>query len=87
MQNSIQRFRQSSTVFEKPGIFSEKLKTWQASTSREFNDFCWNFAHVSYLPISAKWSSRYFLFCLDIELFAKIKKIWSLDTHRNQVYQ
>ena len=27
MQNPIQKFRQSSTVFEKPGIFYENLKT------------------------------------------------------------
>ena len=26
MQNPIQKFRQSSTVFEKPGILSENLK-------------------------------------------------------------
>ena len=29
MQNTIQKFRQSSIVFEKPGILSENLKTWQ----------------------------------------------------------
>ena len=27
MQNTIQKFRQSSIVFEKPGILSENLKT------------------------------------------------------------
>ena len=27
MQNAIQKFRQSSIVFEKPGILSENLKT------------------------------------------------------------
>ena len=27
MQNRIQKFRQSSIIFEKPGILSEKLKT------------------------------------------------------------
>ena len=27
MQNTIEKFRQSSIVFEKPGIFSENLKT------------------------------------------------------------
>ena len=31
MQNSIQKFRQSSTVFEKPGILSENLKTLTSS--------------------------------------------------------
>ena len=31
MQNAIQKFRQSSIVFEKPGIFSENLKTLMSS--------------------------------------------------------
>ena len=31
MQNAIQKFRQSSTVFEKPGILSENLKTLTSS--------------------------------------------------------
>ena len=31
MQNSTQKFRQSSIVFEKPGILSEKLKTLTSS--------------------------------------------------------
>ena len=32
MQDNIQKFRQSSTVFEKPGILSEYLKTLTSST-------------------------------------------------------
>ena len=31
MQNTIQKFRQSSIVFEKPGILSESLKTLASS--------------------------------------------------------
>ena len=31
MQNAIQKFRQSSIVFEKPGTFSENLKTLASS--------------------------------------------------------
>ena len=31
MQNAIQNFRQSSIVFEKPGILSENLKTLTSS--------------------------------------------------------
>ena len=42
--------------------------------------FCWNFAHVSYLAISTKGCSRFFWFCLDLELLAKIKKTWCLYT-------
>ena len=31
MQNTIQKFRQNSIVFEKPGILSENLKTLTSS--------------------------------------------------------
>ena len=57
MQNAIQKFRQSSTVFEKPGILSENLKTLTSSTILQFNIFCLNFAHVLYfsLPKKAVW--------------------------------
>ena len=51
MQNPIQKWRQSSIVFEKPGILSEK---WRFPTTIDFNNFCWNFTHVPYLPMSAK---------------------------------
>ena len=44
------------------------------STTINFNIFCWNFARVSFLPLSTKECSGFFLFCLDLELFAKIKK-------------
>ena len=40
MQNAIQNFRQSSIVFEKPGILSENLKTLRAPTILQFNTFC-----------------------------------------------
>ena len=33
MQNSLQKFRQSPIVFEKPGILSENLKTLTSSNS------------------------------------------------------
>ena len=59
MQNTIQKFRQGSIVFEKPGILSENLKT---------------FPLASYLPMSTKGCAGFFKFCLDLELFAKIKK-------------
>ena len=80
MQNTIQKFRQSSIVFEKPGIFSENLKTLASSNYPTFQYFCWNFAHVSYVPMSTKRCTGFFLFCLDLELFAKIKKTWFLHT-------
>ena len=74
MQNAIQKFRQSSFVFEKPGILSENLKTLTSSNYPTVQYFCWNFAHVFYLPLSKKGCVGFFLFYLDLELFAKIKK-------------
>ena len=39
MQNAIQKFRQNSVVFGKPGILSENLKTLKAPTILQFNIF------------------------------------------------
>ena len=39
MQNVIQKFRQSSTVFEKPGILPEKLKTLTSSNYHRVDIF------------------------------------------------
>ena len=56
-------------------VFSLKnCKLWRAPTTLQFNIFCSNFTHVSYLPVSTKACAGFFLFCLDLELFAKIKK-------------
>ena len=38
MQNTIQKFRQGSIVFKKPGTLSENLKTFP--TILQFNIFC-----------------------------------------------
>ena len=40
MQNAIEKFRQSSTVFEKPGILSENLKTLTSSNYPTVQYFC-----------------------------------------------
>ena len=39
MQNTIQKFRQSSIVFEKPGILSENLKTLTSSNYTDLELF------------------------------------------------
>ena len=54
MQNCIQKFRQSSIAFEKPGTLSENLKTLTSSNYPAVQYFLLNFAHVSYLPMSTK---------------------------------
>ena len=74
MQNLIQKFRQGSFVFQNTGFLSEN---WRAPTTIEFNIFCENFAHVSYLPMSTKECSGFFhlfrswVICKNIFLFAK----------------
>ena len=79
MQNPIQKFRQSSIVFEKPGILSEDLKTLTSS----------NYPTVQYFLLEL--STRFLLanvykrmcgifFSLYLALFAIIKKTWVLRT-------
>ena len=74
MQNTIQKFRQSSIVFKKPGILSENLKTLTSS----------NYPTVQYLLLKLRTRSLLtnvykrmcgiFLFYLDLELFEKVKQ-------------
>ena len=65
MQNPIQKFRQSSIVFEKPGILFENLKT----------------SHTFPVYQCLQERVRDFiLFCSDLEVFAKTKKTWFLHT-------
>ena len=59
MQNPVQKLRQTAIVVEKPGILSEKLKTLTSPTTVEYNNFCWNFVHVSSLPMSTKGCSGF----------------------------
>ena len=73
MQKHIQKFRQSFTVFEKPGILSGKLKILTSSNYRKMNIFA-NVLHTfpTYHCL-LKGVQDFLLFCLDLELFAKIK--------------
>ena len=75
MENTIQKFRQSSIVFEKPGILSENLKTLTSSNlsyrSIFFSEASHTFSTYQCLP-EGVWD--FFKFCLDLELIAKIKK-------------
>ena len=71
MQNAIQKFRQSSIVFEKPGILSENLKTLTSSNYPTVQNFFLKLCPRFLLTIVLK---RIFLFYLRLELFANIKK-------------
>ena len=52
MQNVSLKFRQSSIASKKPGYFSGNF--WRVPTTIEFNNFCRNIAHFSYLLVSTK---------------------------------
>ena len=68
MQNTIQKFRQSSIVFEKPGILSENLTSSNYPIVQHF---------LLKLRTRFLLTNVYRRVCgilLDLELFAKIKK-------------
>ena len=71
MQNAINNL-DKALLFLRNQVFCLKIwKLWQAPTTLQFNIFCWNFAHVFYLPMSTKECVDFFKFYLDL---AKIKK-------------
>ena len=71
MQNTIQKFRQSSIVFEKPGILSENLKTLTSSSYPTVQYFLLKL-HTRFLLTNVY--KRVCGILLDLELLAKIKK-------------
>ena len=54
------------------GIWLKNWKLWRLPQSLIF--FCWNFAHLSYLTMSTKRFSGFFLFCLDLDLLIEMYK-------------
>ena len=76
MLNLLEKFRKHFLMFSRNKVFCSKTwKRWRAPTTIEFNIFGWNFAHVSYQPMSTKAYFGLLLFRLDLELSGKIKKI------------
>ena len=72
MQNTIKKFRQSSIVFEKPGIYSENLKTLTSYNYPTVQYFIMILRTRFLLTMSTKGFVGFLLFHLDLELFAKI---------------
>ena len=75
MQNAIQKFRQSSIVFEKPVILSENLKTLMSSNYLNSSIF---FAETSHT-----FSTYHFLkkgVWDFLSYFQKLKETWFLHT-------
>ena len=74
MQNTIQKFRQSSIVFEKPGILSQNLKTLTSSNYPTTQYFLLKHRTRFLFTNVYKRVCGVFLLYLDLKLFAKIKK-------------
>ena len=74
MQNTTQKFRQSSIVFEKSAILSENLKTLKSSNYPTAQYFLLKLRTRFLLTNAYKRMCGIFLFYLDLELFAKILK-------------
>ena len=80
MKNPLQIFRQSSTIFEKTGILSEKVKILTNSNYHRVQYFLLRLRTRFLLPISTKGCLRFFQFHFDLELLVKVKTIWFLHT-------
>ena len=79
MQNLIEKFRQSSIVFEKPGILLGNLKNLTNSNLPKVQYILLKLCTRVLLTNVYKSVFGIFLFCLDLELFAKLKNL--LSTH------
>ena len=76
MQNPIQKFRQSSTVFEKPGFLSKNLKTLTSSNYPTVQYFLLK-RHARFLLTNVyKRVCGNFLFCLDLESVPPLPKFF-----------
>ena len=75
MQNTIQKFRQSSFVFDKPGILSENFNTLTSSNYPTVQYFLLKLrTRFSIYQCLQKCVWDFLKFYLDLVLFAKIKK-------------
>ena len=75
MQNPIQKFRQKSIGFKKKGILSENLKTLTSSNYPIVQHFLLKLGtRFLLINVYRRVCETFFLFCLDLDLFSKIKK-------------
>ena len=65
MQNTIQKFSQSSIIFEKPGLLSKNFKNLTSSNNPTVQYFLLKLCTCFLLTN---------VLCLDLELFSKIKR-------------
>ena len=79
MQNTIPKFRQSSIVFEKPGILSENLKTLTSSNYPTVQYFLLKLRTRLLLTNVYKRVCRvFFYFVYILSYLQKLKKTWFL---------
>ena len=76
----IKKYKIPYKNLDKPLLFSTNqlfylkiLKLWRASTNADFDNFCWNCVPNFLLTKVYQKSSVFFLLCLELEVFAKIK--------------
>ena len=80
MQNTIQKFRRSSIVFEKPGILSENLKSLTSSNYPTVQHFLVKLRTRFLLTIVYKRVCGIIFFIEILSYFQKLKKTWFLNT-------
>ena len=76
MQNTTQKVRQSSIVFKKLDSFVWKFENFDSSIFFAENSHTF----PTYSCLQKGMQILFKEFCLDLELFAKIKNIWFLHT-------
>ena len=60
MKNPKQKYRKALLFSGNQVLFLKNWKLWRVSTTIVLNIFCWNFAHVSYWPMSSKGCLGFF---------------------------
>ena len=81
MQNTIQKFRQSSIVFKKPGILSENLKTLTNSDYLTVQYFLLKLrTRFLLINVYKRVCGIFLKFYLDLRYLQKSKNTWFLHT-------
>ena len=73
-RNPIKKFRQNFIVFKKPGFLSKKLKTLTSSNYHRVQYFLLKLLTRFLLTNVYKRVFGFSLFCIDLQLFPKLKK-------------
>ena len=78
----IKQYKIPYKILDKALLFSinqvfclKNWKFWRAPNAIDFDNFCWNFAHVPYLPMSTKRCVGFFFILLRIWVICQNQKI------------